>query len=82
MISAFGLADPASGPHRITHLYLVDPKDRPRFAELGVVADFQIAPSSIDPAYVALHHLLRVMVIIIGAQFLIGWLIGGKTKKT
>ena len=50
-LDAIAEADPASGPHRITHLYLVDPKDRPRFAALGVVADFQIAPSSIEPAY-------------------------------
>ena len=26
-----------------------------------------------DPAYVALHHLLRVMVIVIGVQFVISW---------
>lgn len=37
---------------------------------------------NIDPAYVALHHLLRVMIIIIGAQFLIGWLMRGTGKKT
>lgn len=36
--------------HRMTHLYLVDPLDIPRFAELGVVADIQMAPSSIDSA--------------------------------
>jgi membrane AbrB-like protein len=28
---------------------------------------------NIDPAYVALHHLLRVMVIVFGAQFFISW---------
>jgi len=50
-LDAIAAADPASGPHRITHLYLVDPKDRPRFAALGVVADFQISPSSIEPTY-------------------------------
>jgi len=44
-----GLADQR---HRITHLFLVDAADRPRFAELGVVADFQLAPSSIDPNYI------------------------------
>jgi predicted amidohydrolase YtcJ len=32
-------------------LYLVDEGDRPRFAELGVVADFQLAPSSVDAYY-------------------------------
>ncbi|MGI9499231.1 MAG: amidohydrolase family protein [Geminicoccaceae bacterium] len=50
-LDAIAQADPASGPHRITHLYMIDPKDRPRFAELGVVADFQIAPSSIGEDY-------------------------------
>jgi hypothetical protein len=28
-----------------------------------------------DPAYVALHHLLRVMVIVIGGQFIISWFV-------
>ena len=37
--------------HRLTHLYLVHPDDRPRFAELDVIADFQLAPSSVDWAY-------------------------------
>ena len=37
--------------HRLTHLYLVHPDDRPRFADLNVVADLQLAPSSVDPAY-------------------------------
>ncbi|NKB23784.1 MAG: amidohydrolase family protein [Kiritimatiellae bacterium] len=37
--------------HRITHLYLIDRKDRPRFKTLGVVADFQLSPDSIDPDY-------------------------------
>lgn len=30
---------------------------------------------NIDPAYVALHHLLRVMVIVVGAQFVISWFV-------
>ncbi len=30
---------------------------------------------NIDPAYVALHHLMRVMVIVVGAQFVFSWLI-------
>lgn len=50
-LEAIEQADPASGPHRITHLYMVDPRDRARFARLGVVADLQVAPSSIDPDY-------------------------------
>ena len=36
--------------HRITHLFLVDETDRHRFAQLGVYADFQLAPSSVDDA--------------------------------
>ena len=32
--------------HRVTHLFLVDESDIPRFAELGVVADVQVTPSS------------------------------------
>lgn len=40
-----------AGPHRLTHLYLVDPADYPRFAEQGVIADLQLAPSSVDPDY-------------------------------
>lgn len=50
-LDAIAQSDPASGPHRITHLYMIAPHDRPRFARLGVVADFQIAPSSVDPEY-------------------------------
>ena len=37
--------------HRITHLYLIDPQDRDRFAELEVVADFQLSPSAISDDY-------------------------------
>ena len=39
--------------HRLTHCYLVDPADISRFAELDVVADFQLAPSSLDPEYLS-----------------------------
>lgn len=45
------LSSNATGPHRLTHCYLVDEADRSRFAELGVVADFQLAPSSVDASY-------------------------------
>lgn len=38
--------------HRLTHLYLVDTVDRLRFNSLNVVADFQLAPSSLDPSYI------------------------------
>ena len=50
-LDAIAGADPAAGPHRLTHLYLLDPQDYPRFKALGVVADFQLAPSSLDPEY-------------------------------
>lgn len=51
-LDAIAGADAASGPHRLTHLYLVDPADYPRFAELNTVADIQLAPSALDPEYV------------------------------
>lgn len=50
-LDAIAQANPAPGPHRLTHLYLVNEADYPRFKELGVVADFQLAPSSLDPEY-------------------------------
>lgn len=50
-LDAIAQANPAPGPHRLTHLYLVDEADFPRFKDLGVVADFQLAPSSLDPEY-------------------------------
>lgn len=50
-LDAIGGSDALPGPHRLTHLYLVDEADYPRFNELGVVADFQLAPSSLDPEY-------------------------------
>jgi hypothetical protein len=37
--------------HRLTHCYLVDPVDRPRLAELNVVADMQLSPSSLTDEY-------------------------------
>ncbi len=37
--------------HRLTHLELVDPQDRPRFAQLGVLADLQVAGEFTDPAH-------------------------------
>lgn len=36
---------------------------------------------NLDPAYVALHHLLRVMVIVIGCQMLISWLFTPPPRK-
>ncbi len=35
--------DVVSPRHRLTHLELIHPDDRSRFAELGVIADFQVA---------------------------------------
>ena len=46
-----GAADVADRRHRTTHTYLVHDDDVDRFAELGVVADFQMAPIVIDPDY-------------------------------
>lgn len=44
-LNAFEAAIAANGPgdrrHQIAHLRLIDPPDLPRFAELGVVANFQ-----------------------------------------
>lgn len=50
-LDAIAQSDPTPGPHRLTHLYLLDEADLPRFAELGAVADLQLAPSSLDPEY-------------------------------
>lgn len=36
---------------------------------------------NLDPAYVALHHLLRVMVIVFGCQMLISWLFYPAQRK-
>jgi len=40
-----------TGPHRLTNLHLVTEADRSRFAKLGVVANFQMAPSSLNPSH-------------------------------
>lgn len=37
--------------HRLTHLYQVDTKDYHRFKTLGVTADFQLNPGSLDKQY-------------------------------
>ncbi|WP_312367269.1 amidohydrolase [Ensifer sp.] len=52
-LDAIDQADMKPGPHRLTHLYLLDPADYPRFHETGTVADLQLAPSSLDPDYIA-----------------------------
>ena len=43
--------DIAERRHRLTHTYLVDRADVPRFAKLSVVADFQVGPESSSTAY-------------------------------
>ena len=52
-VEAVEVVDPdaAEHRHRTTHTYLVDPADVPRFAELGVIADFQMATESISTDY-------------------------------
>jgi predicted amidohydrolase YtcJ len=37
--------------HRLTHLELIHPDDRPRFAQLGVIADFQLAGEFTEPKH-------------------------------
>lgn len=39
--------------HRVTHLFMVDPKDRTRFESLGVFADVQLSPSALTDEYKA-----------------------------
>jgi predicted amidohydrolase YtcJ len=51
-LDAIAASNPAPGPHRLTHCFLVHEKDRGRFAELNVVADFQSAPSSVAQDYI------------------------------
>jgi predicted amidohydrolase YtcJ len=50
-LDAIALSNQTSGPHRLTHLFLVDERDRSRFQSLNVVADFQLAPSAVDLEY-------------------------------
>ncbi|MCP3996032.1 MAG: amidohydrolase [bacterium] len=50
-LDAIEAADIANGGvfdarHRLTHVYLVEPVDVPRFSSLGVIADFQPLPPS------------------------------------
>ncbi|MGH6806891.1 MAG: amidohydrolase [Ensifer adhaerens] len=52
-LDAIDQADRKAGPHRLTHLYLLDRADYARFRETDTVADFQLAPSSLDPDYIA-----------------------------
>jgi len=52
-LDAIAAAPKDTGPHRISHLYMIAKKDRPRFKKLNVVADFQIPPSATDAANMA-----------------------------
>jgi len=61
-LDAIAVAAKGTGPHRISHLYMIDKRDRPRFKKLNVVADFQIPKSATDNAY------LTYMQSLIGAR--------------
>ncbi len=50
-LDAIAQSDPEPGPHRLTHIYLLDKSDYHRFKDEGVVADFQLAPSSLSRDY-------------------------------
>lgn len=50
-LDAIAQSDPTPGPHRLTHIYLLDKADYHRFKDEGVVADFQLAPSSLSREY-------------------------------
>ncbi len=50
-LDAIQQSDAKPGPHRLTHIYLLDKADYGRFKQTGIVADFQLAPSSLDPEY-------------------------------
>ncbi|MBL1276738.1 MAG: amidohydrolase family protein, partial [Ectothiorhodospiraceae bacterium] len=45
---AIAAATRDTGPHRISHLYMIDKRDWPRFKKLSAVADFQIPTSATD----------------------------------
>ncbi len=57
-LDAFALARGAGGPrdlrHHIAHLQVVDPRDVPRFAELGVTANMQALWACLDDQMVEL----------------------------
>ena len=44
--------------HRITHIFMVDEDDISRFAQLGVFADPQMAPSAISPSTISFYRSL------------------------
>lgn len=48
-LNAIGNAASTQGRHRITHLEVIDPADIPRFAQLNVTADAQVAGNFTNP---------------------------------
>ena len=50
-LDAIEVSNSTSGPHRLTHLYLVDEQDCTRFLKSNAVADLQSASSSIEQEY-------------------------------
>ncbi len=48
-LNAIEAAQAEGARHRLTHLEVVDPADYPRFAELGVIADMQVAGDFTHP---------------------------------
>ncbi len=51
-LDAIAAAARDTGPHRLSHLYMIDKRDQPRFEKLNAVADFQIPASATDKAYI------------------------------
>jgi len=50
-LNAIAATGKDTGPHRISHLYMIDKRDQARFKKLNVVADFQIPKSATGNAY-------------------------------
>jgi len=61
-LDAIEAAGRDTGPHRITHLFMVDRRDQTRFKRLNVVADFQLAASAADKTNI------RFMQTLIGSR--------------
>ncbi len=50
-LNAIEDAGSAEGRHRLTHIEILDPQDTPRFAQLNVTADLQVAGQFTDPSH-------------------------------
>ncbi|MEM9819640.1 MAG: amidohydrolase [Bacteroidota bacterium] len=50
-LNAIEAAGTSAGRHRLTHVEYVDPEDYPRFAQLNVTADAQVAGDFTQPAH-------------------------------